>query len=379
MRKKMREGTQMAEQRAVRAPDSSHAALSGVVDSAVKLFLLALMGYWAFSFVRPFVSIMIWGAILAVCLNPVHRLLLPRFGGRRGWCATAIVAAICLLLVVPSAFVSMAAFDNAKDIAVTLKQGALDVPAPPALLQDIPVVGKDLYDVWSQADTDFSAFRDAYQNEIKEVAKGIMRTAGGIGASLLHFIISLVVSGALIAFPSGLMTAINQLLRRLVGPRGPELSALAGATVLSVAKGVLGVALAQAALFGIGVFVMGTPFAGLLTLGVLLLALLQLPAILLVGPVIAYEFANAEMLPAVLFAVWSMLTALSDNVLKPMLLGRGVAVPMLVILAGSIGGMLASGFVGLFEGAVVLAVAYTLISEWLDPKARPQEINGEVK
>lgn len=336
-----------------------------LIDSVLRLFLIGLLGWWVFSILRPFISIIIWGGILAVCMNPLHRLLLPRFGGRRGLCATVMVLCFLLVLVVPFSFLAMAAVDNAKDLGAAVKSGSVDILAPPETLNKIPVVGSRVYGLWAEADADFAAFRTTHEAEIKSALRRVTWAAGSAGGALIHLILSLGVAGAFVTYAREGVGGIDRLLLRIAGPGGPKISALAAATIMSVAKGVVGVAIVQAALLGVGVFVMGVPYAGLITLGAILVALLQLPLLVVAAPLVLYEFNVAETVPATLFAIWAVLASLSDNVLKPMLLGRGVAVPMLVILGGSIGGMFAAGFVGLFEGAVVLSVAYTLFVEWL--------------
>jgi predicted PurR-regulated permease PerM len=145
---------------------------------------------------------------------------------------------------------------------------------------------------------------------------------------------------------------------------------MAGATIRSVAQGVLGVAIIQAILAGIGLLAIGVPYAGIWTLLVLLLAIMQVPTILVLGPIMLYVFSVEATLPAVLFMIWGLLVGFSDNVLKPLLLGRGLDVPMLVILMGAIGGMIFSGIIGLFVGAVVLSVGYRLFTAWLRQDAQ---------
>ena len=152
---------------------------------------------------------------------------------------------------------------------------------------------------------------------------------------------------------------------------------MAGATIRSVAQGVLSVAIIQAVLAGIGFLVMGVPYAGILTLLVLLWAIIQLPTLIVLAPVIIYVFSTAATLPAVIFLVWSLLVGLSDNVLKPLLLGRGLDIPMPVILLGAIGGMIMSGLIGLFVGAVVLSVGYTLYTAWLNEDLEPAAEPGK--
>jgi predicted PurR-regulated permease PerM len=180
------------------------------------------------------------------------------------------------------------------------------------------------------------------------------------------FALSIVIAGVLLSYGDRATDTARRIARRLVQERGDELVELTGNTVQSVTRGILGVALIQAVLAGIGMLVAGVPAAGLWTLLVLLMATVQIPALLLLGPIIVYVFATSSTAVAVLFAIWSIAVSLSDNVLKPLLLGRGVDVPMLVIFMGAIGGFILEGIIGLFVGAVLLAVGYTLFRAWLE-------------
>jgi predicted PurR-regulated permease PerM len=193
----------------------------------------------------------------------------------------------------------------------------------------------------------------------------LLSTAAGVGPGLLQFILAILIAVAMLAKAQGAYQFLQALARRIVGARGDDFATLAIATIRSVAQGVLGVALIQAILAGVAMLVMGVPGAGLWALLVLLLAVVQLPPLLILGPVMIYVFASAETVPAVLFMIWGILVNVSDIFLKPMLLGRGVDVPMLVILIGAIGGVMSSGIIGLFVGAVVLALGYKLFIAWL--------------
>ena len=159
---------------------------------------------------------------------------------------------------------------------------------------------------------------------------------------------------------------MESIASRVLGKKGgKDFVDITGATIRSVAQGVLGIALIQSILAGIGLMVMGVPYAGIWALLVLLLAIVQLPPLLILGPIIVYVFSVAATLPAVIFMIYGIMVSMSDAFLKPLLLGRGMDIPMLVILLGAIGGMLLSGVIGLFVGSVVLAVGYTLFTTWL--------------
>jgi len=177
--------------------------------------------------------------------------------------------------------------------------------------------------------------------------------------------VAIVIAGVLLANSETGIQVARAIAVRLAGERGMEFVALSGATVRNVSRGILGVAVIQAILAGIGCLVMGVPAAGLWALLVLILAVIQLPTILVLGPIIIYVFYTANTVPAVLFAVWSLLVGLCDSFLKPLLMGRGASVPMLVVFIGALGGFMFSGIIGLFLGAVVLSLGFKLFQAWL--------------
>ena len=227
--------------------------------------------------------------------------------------------------------------------------------------------GEKLYTAWNLASTNLSAALSNYKDQLTEVAKWVLGAAAGAGAVLLQFIVSIIIAGVLLVYAKSGTDAVVKVSARLMGgQRGEGFADMAGATIRSVAQGVLGVAVIQAVLAVIGLLVLGVPYAGIWTLLVLLLAIVQLPTIIFLGPIIAYVFTITGTLPAVLFMVWSLLVGVSDSFLKPLLLGRGLDVPMPVILLGAIGGMILSGIIGLLVGAVVLAVGHKLFLLWLN-------------
>jgi predicted PurR-regulated permease PerM len=209
---------------------------------------------------------------------------------------------------------------------------------------------------------------------LKEFGAWLLTRAAGTGAGILKFVISIIIAGVLLAQAGQGHRTAHALAARVAGQRGGELVDLAVATVRSVTQGILGVALIQSILSGLGCLVAGVPGAGLWALLVLLLAIVQLPSLLVLGPIIIYVFSTASTVTAVLFMVWSLLVGLSDNFLKPILLGRGVQVPMVVIFIGAIGGFITSGIIGLFVGATILTLGYKLFLAWLqDGDETPDE------
>jgi predicted PurR-regulated permease PerM len=201
---------------------------------------------------------------------------------------------------------------------------------------------------------------------VKEVTQKVVGGLASFTVDLLKLIISFVASGVLMAYAKEGGSVTERFLDRVMGRNGKAMVDLAAGTVRQVAKGILGVAVVQTALFALGVFIAGVPAAGFLTVAALLLCIVQIG----VGPiaigVIVYAWASMGTVAALLLTVWMVITMVSDNVLKPLLLGRGAAVPTLVIFLGAIGGFILSGFIGLFTGAVVLSIGYRLMMEWME-------------
>jgi predicted PurR-regulated permease PerM len=177
--------------------------------------------------------------------------------------------------------------------------------------------------------------------------------------------LSILVAGALLANAQAAYEVTRSLAKRLFGGQGPEFQQLIGATIRSVTTGILGVAFIQSVLAGLGFLVAGLPGAGLWAVMFLIAAVLQVGVLILI-PAVVYVFAVSTMTKAVIFLIWCVIVALVDNVLKPLLLGRGVAVPIVVVFLGAIGGFVALGIIGLFVGAIVLSVGYKLFLAWIN-------------
>jgi predicted PurR-regulated permease PerM len=212
--------------------------------------------------------------------------------------------------------------------------------------------------------------------QIKSATGTVLGSVGGGLAGIFMIIISTCIAGVFMAKSDKCSAFALKLITRFAGEKGAEITALATATIRGVMQGVVGVAVIQAVLAAIGMVIVGVPASGLWAVLVLVCAVSQLPPILILGPVAAYVFSVADTTPAVLFLIWAILVSASDGFLKPLLMGRGVDVPMLVILIGALGGMVLSGIIGLFVGAVVLAIMYTLFMAWLDENDEKSENLG---
>ena len=210
-----------------------------------------------------------------------------------------------------------------------------------------------------------------FQPQLREVGAQLARTIGSTALGVLQIAVSVIIAGVVMLYADSGYSLSCAIARKISPNRGEHLTDISIATIRSVTNGVIGVGVIQGALAGVGFFVMGIPHAGLLTAVVLITSIIQLPALLIIAPIIVWVFSFAAPLPATIFAVYMALAALSDNVLKPLLLGRGVDLPAGVVLFGAIGGMIAYGVIGLFLGAVVLGLGYTIISDWLQASDEP--------
>ncbi len=361
-----------------------------VIDAGIRIGFLILILAWCIQIVRPFVLVIAWGAILAVATYSSYRRIENALAGRRRLAATLYILLALTVLMVPSFVLTRTFIDGMQTLAAKLHEGALTVPPPPEAIAAWPIIGGRLDELWRDASESLTKLGEdpAIKETIKEIGRVSLSKAAGAGFALLAFMASIIIAGVLLAHASGGAQLARDIASRLAGDRGAEYVHLAETTIRSVARGVLGVALIQAILAGIGFLAVGLKAAGLWALIVFMVAVVQLPTIVFLGPIAIYVFATASTTAAILFAVWCAVVGLSDNVLKPLLLGRGAEVPMLIVFIGVIGGFIVDGFIGLFTGAVVLALGYRLFRAWLEAGSpttnqptvdTPDALKGSVK
>ena len=328
------------------------------IYTAIRIGFIALLLVWSFFIVRPFIMPVLWGLIIAVTIYPVHQKLSEKLGGKRNFSASLITLLLLAILIVPSAMFVDSTVDGVQNVVDLVQSGKSFIPHPPEDVLNWKFIGKPVYEIWSLASESMVSVIVKLGPQLKELAPAVLSVASSLGATIFMFLISIVIGGALLNQGENAEKTSQSIFNTLLGKQGKEFVKLSVATIRSVVQGVLGVAIIQSLLAGIGFWAIGMPFAGLWTLIILFVAIMQLPAILVFLPLIVYSFSFADTTPAIIFTIWSLLVGLVDNVLKPMLLGRGVDAPMLVILLGGIGGMMMSGIIGLFVGAVVLALSY---------------------
>jgi|AMFO01.1.fsa_nt_gi Predicted permease len=333
-------------------------------EAAIRIGLVAALVVACLKIVWPFLLPVTWGLIIAVAIQPPFEKIAKRLGGRRKTTATLLVLLALTLLLVPTWMFLGSVTDGVVDVAGKMIDGTLAMPAVPDGLAKLPMVGEKLEGGWESAAANLPAFVESHSSELAGIGAWILSSAAGLGLAALGCAFSIVIAGVMLATAAGGARAAESIGEQLAGARGVELVRLSAATVRSVAVGVVGVALIQSVLAALGFLVMGVPMAGVWALLVLVLAIAQLPPLLVMLPIIFYVFSTSGTVGSVLFTIWCLIVTASESVLKPLLLGRGVKVPMLVILIGALGGMLAMGILGLFIGAVVLAVGHQIWMAW---------------
>ena len=329
------------------------------------VFALAVLCYRIFS---PFVSLMAWALILAVTLYPVHQKLARRMGGKQGLAATLLVLVGIVLIVVPTTVLMGSLGDSVHDFVGSVRDNTLQIPAPPPSVAEWPVVGKKVHGVWSQAHADLPAVVQSMQPQLGELSKKALAMVASIGGAVLLFLFSFIIAGIIMAFGQSGARSTRSIFDRIVGTgRGEEFAKLSTATIRAVAQGVIGVAFIQAIVVGLVLMIAGVPFAGVLAMIVLVLGIAQVPALLVTLPVIVYIWASGDYgtVAAVIYTVLLFVAGMLDNVLKPLMLGRGVDAPMPVILLGALGGLASSGILGMFVGATLLALGYQIFMRWV--------------
>ena len=348
----------------------SYSSLLDVLIRAGLIFVLAALCYQVFA---PFLTLMVWALTLAVALYPVQEFVSAKLGGKQGLTATLIVLLGIVLIIVPSAVLMSSLGDSVHQLINDVQSDALEIPAPPDSVAGWPVVGEKVHSLWSKAHDDLPALILSLQPKIGDLAKYALGFVASIGGGLLQFLASFIIAGILMAFGQAGSRASVAIFERLSGPtRGAEFAALSTATIRAVAQGVIGVAFIQAIIVGLCLLVAGIPWAGVLTVIVLVLGIAQVPALIVTLPAIGYiwwlgDYGTVE---AVFYTALIFLSGMTDNVLKPLVLGRGVDAPMPVILLGALGGMATAGILGMFVGATLLALGYQLFMGWVAANRR---------
>ena len=339
----------------------------------IRLTLLAAMGISCIVILRPFLNLIICGIIISIGIYPAYLRLTKTLHGRQTLAAILCSALLLLIAILPAALLAGTLADGIKELTRQLETGRLDLPPPPPRLERLPVIGPRLEDFWTLCSTNLSEVFIRFRPQIQERIPGVLAASASIGGTILQFIAAIVLAGYLLATSRTNEQFAERIFIRIFGKQGPEFKDLVSATIRTVTNGILGVAVIQSVFASLGFWIAGLPGAGLWGLIFLVGAVLQVGALVLI-PAVLYAFAAFSTTRAVIFLVWCIIVGLMDNVLKPILLGRGGKVPMIVVLLGVLGGFIAmNSIISLFVGAIVLSVGYKLFMAWLGGEAQAED------
>lgn len=334
----------------------------------LRLLVLLLMVAWCFFILKPFLLLILWAIILAVALYPLYDKLMLRFGNHKKMGTICFTLFVALILFTPLYFMVGSVVENTRETISQLQGQTFQVPEPQASVKEWPLIGELIYKEWDDLSKDAREYAILHKDVILERGRSMLNSVGGLIGSLITFMISFLIAVVFMYHSDSGYKNSKTFMHKLMGDQSDEIIHMSRDTIRSVVKGILLVALIQAVLAFIGFKAIGLPAAGVFALLILVLAIIQIPTILIMLPAMIIAFSISNTTPAIIFSIYCVLVGLSDNILKPILLGKGLQTPIIVILIGTIGGMLLHGIIGLFVGAVVLAVMHRIYMYWVATK-----------
>ena len=338
---------------------------NALVISVIRIGAVGLLAYWCFVLVTPLLTIAAWSIVFAAALYPVFDWVVARLGGYRVLAAAAITIVSLLLILGPATWLAVSLMATLRFLIDQFGDGSIAVPPPAESVKSWPLIGDQAYATWYLASTNLKELLLSIAPQLKSLGGNVLGVAGSTGLNVLQFVAAIVVSGFLFIPGPALARSAKKLLHLVAAERGEEFIDLAGATIRNVSRGIIGVSVLQTLLVGIGLMVAGVPAAGLLSFLVLLLGIVQFPSLIL-APLIIWSWIAMETSSALLFTAYMAPVSLLDNILRPLVMARGLTVPLPIVVVGVIGGTLAQGMIGLFVGPIVLSVAWQLLVFWID-------------
>ena len=336
-----------------------------LIDTILRIVVLFGLIAWCIGIILPFLEPVLGGAVIAIALYPFFAIAKRWVGNRNTLAGVLLTLLILVILLLPTALLIRSLVEGIQSLAIQFKDQTLVIPPPDPSVAGWPLIGKPVSEIWLLASQSLESVITTYKEPLSKLGMTILGPLGGFGTNLIMFFVSVIIAGVFLIKADTSADFARKLIHRLAGERSDEIIRIAGVTIKNVAKGILGVAFFQFFTAGTVFLLASVPLAGVWAIAVLVFAILQLPSFIVVLPVVIYLFSVKELMPAILWTIPLLLIALSDNVLKPLLMGKGSTVPMLVIFLGAIGGFILSGFSGLFSGAIVLSVGYNLMVHWI--------------
>lgn len=336
------------------------------IHFVLQILALGILLVLCFLILQPFITLLIWGSVLAISFGSLHTFLTKRMKGKAGLTAAVIVVSLLLIIILPAVLMLLNTVDEFKTLVSAFQHNDLNLPAPSDKVASWPVIGPTLHGVWTEASENLSGTFIKHQDEIKPVLLRFVTLATHTASGILIFTLSIIVSGFMMAYSEEEASFAKKFFTKLAGKSGERMAEDARLTVMAVAKGILGVAVAQALFSGLGMFIAGVPFTGIWILLCLILAVFQIGLFPVSIGVIIYIWMEGTTGMAIFLTVWMLAAGVLDNFLKAMLFGKGAPVPAMVVFLGSLGGFLYSGILGLFTGAIILTLSYKLTMSWIE-------------
>jgi predicted PurR-regulated permease PerM len=348
-------------------------AMTHAREIFIRLCLLAALVVSCLVLLMPFMKVIVTGIIIGVAVFPAYRWLATKLlGGRTTLAAVLCTLVMLAVVVIPCVLLGGTLVQGIGSLADQVKTGHLEIALPPALAK-IPFLGPRIEEVTKLLSTNLPEALNRFMPQIKSGFPMVVAASAGLGGVVLQVLIAMVIGGFLLAKSDGSSQFADKICARIFGEKGPEFKEVVASTVRSVTNGILGVAVIQTLFAGVGFWLVGLPGAGLWAAVFLIASVLQVGPLVMI-PVVVLAFATVPTTYAVIFLIWCAIVGLMDNVLKPLMLGRGSKVPMLVVFLGVLGGFAVMNIIGLFVGAVVLSVGYKLFMTWLDGEEEPEPV-----
>jgi predicted PurR-regulated permease PerM len=344
-----------------------------LVVFVVRIVCLGLLGYWSLILITPFLTIIVWSVIITAALYPIFNWLSKKLYGHRVLAAVVITVFALLVMLGPVTWLALSLAETVRMLLARFGDGSLTIPPPSEVVKGWPLIGEKIFDMWLLASTNLQALVIEVAPHLKPLGTSLLNAAGSVGINLLKFIVALVISGFLLVPGPALIHSVKNIVGRVAAGRGEEFVDLAGATIRNISRGIIGIAVLQALLAGIGLLFAGVPAAGLFSFLVLLFGIVQIgPSVILV-PLVIWSWFAMDTTMAILFTLYMVPVNLLDNILRP-LVAKGLSTPMPVILIGVLGGTLVHGLIGLFVGPIVLSIAWQLLVIWRDDAPKRMDV-----
>ena len=336
-----------------------------VYEISIRLAAFSILIIWCFLIIKPFIQIVLWGVILAIAARPIYLFFMRMTSSKRKLSVFLFIATFLVFLSLPIFWLGESMFHGSVNLKEWVDKEEVELITLAKEARKIPYFGEKYIPSNPQDVSEWERKLAKVMPTLRTIAKGLIKGIASFGLELVFFVISVLLAGVLLYYEYSGKRGADLLFEKIAGDHGRDLSKIIAQTIQNVVRGILGVAAIQSIAAGVGFLLIGLPGAGLWAIVCLLLAVMQIGLLPVSILSIIYAWSNLDVFPAILFTVWMLALGLTDNVLKPLLMGRDAPVPTLVIFLGSLGGFISFGIIGLFTGAVVLSIGYRIYTAWV--------------